>query len=340
VAIPQITCYKGIMRSQTPIKLIRQVGFAFCVAVFFSFSLPVSAALRSAAGTGLQWPFKQISDSTQTAKMPLLHYAAASESAKPFPSLAPKAYLVADLDSGLIISENNSRIPLPIASVTKLMTAVIAFENVPSQKMIIIRPSMLEPYGSSSYLAAGRQMSLAQLSYPMLLESSNDAAQAISEFLGNDKTLRMMNEKAALFSMDSTRFVDAHGLSPQNVSTAQDLFYLARYIEKNHLEILDISRGAARDVCAAGYAGIKNKNLVYDMPYFTGGKTGYIPESDYNGLFVFNVPAGGSSRKIAVIILGAPHLRAGYQNLRQEVSLSLNWIKSEYLKPAHFASKP
>lgn len=326
------------MVSKITAKLVCRISSVFCAAAFFVFAagLPVSAG-----AAGKEWLFRQVPDSGQSVKIPLLHFGAANRVTKPFPVILPKSYLVADIESGEIIAESNSRTPLPIASVTKLMTAVVAFENVSLQKTILIQPSMLEPYGSSRYVSAGRRMSLTQLSYPMLIESSNDAAQAVSGFLENDRTVRMMNEKAASFSMDSTRFVDVHGLSPQNTSTAQDLFYLARYIVKNHPRILSISRGAAGDICSAGYSGIKNKNLVYDMPGFAGGKTGYIPESDYNGLFIFNIPSSaGASRKIALIVLGAPHLRSGRHNLRQEVALSLGWIKSEYLKPARFASKP
>ena len=90
------------------------------------------------------------------------------------------------------------------------------------------------------------------------------------------------------------------------------------------------------------YAGMKNKNLVYNLPNFIGGKTGYIPESNYNGLFVFKLPqADGSARKIAIIILGAPHLAVGVGNLKKDITLTLDWLKNtSETSPLRFAAKP
>lgn len=281
------------------------------------------------------------SDLSPNEWLPELH-PASNTLVLPFPIINPRAYLVADMDSGQVFAEKNSATKLPIASVTKLMTAVVATEHVDLKQKITIGKSMLDPYGSSKYVSQGDEISAAQLFYPMLVESSNDAAQAVSCFLGNKRTIALMNGKARSLSMFSTSFFDAHGLSPRDVSTARDLFYLARYIANNHPQILEITRGdGAHNICAMQYPGMKNKNLVYDFPNFIGGKTGYIPESNYNGLFLFNLPKNdGSVRRVAIIILGAKHLQVGNQNLRQNVALALGWLKNTQMTPTSFAVNP
>jgi len=310
------------MKIRSSIPTVFRVVLAGCAIVCFVCISPFAA---SAANNGAV-PF------SKTDLLPILHAAVANPAAKPFPGIAPRAYLVADLDSGEILSEKNSKAKLPIASLTKLMTATIAFERVDLQKKITIQKSMLAPYGYSPNLIAGKSFSLAQLLYPVLVESSNDAAQAMSCFVGNKQMIKLMNGKARSLYMGSTNYSDAHGLSPKNTSTVRDLFYLARYISKNHPKLFEITRGNdVAGIGAAPYAGMKNKNLVYGLPDFVGGKTGYIPESNYNGLFIFNLPlADGSSRKIAIIVLGAPHLQAGNQNLKSDVVLTLDWLKKTY----------
>lgn len=330
------------MKNNIPILTIIAL-LAGCFA--FAIPAPVLGAASQNKGSAENQTWMQVSSQPvflQASQQPAL-YISRIVGAKPFPAISPRAYLVADLDSGQIFSEKNSQAKLPIASVTKLMTATVGLEHVDPRATITIDKSMLAPYGYSRYLAVGKRFSFAQLLYPMMVESSNDAAQAVSCFLGTNQTLEMMNEKAHSLSMQSTKYVDAHGLSPANVSTVRDLFYLARYVASKHPNLLDITRGAnANNVETALYSGMKNKNLVYDIPNFIGGKTGYIPESNYNGLFMFRLPlADGSSRNVAIIILGAQHLQAGSHNLRQEVTLTLNWLKDSYKTlAARLAARP
>ena len=178
-------------------------GLAGCGLACLAFASP---AVANAADVTTS-PFNQF---------PALHVAVSWPSVKPFPDIAPRAYLVADLDTGEIISEKNPNAKFPIASLTKLMTSTVVFEHVDLAKSITIDEPMLDPYGSSPYLVAGKRFSLAQLLYPMLVESSNDAAQAASCFLGNQATVKMMNEKAGALNMNSTNYVDAHGLDPKD----------------------------------------------------------------------------------------------------------------------------
>jgi len=207
-----------------------------------------------------------------------------------FPELSAKSYLVADLDSGYVFAEKNSSDPLPIASLTKLMTAVVVAENVNLKKSILIKEKMLEAYGSTKGLEVGKRFRVVELFYPLLIESSNDVAEALSYFLGREKTIKLMNEKAKLVSMEQTEFTDPSGFDPGNISTARDLFYLARYIFNNRPPILEITKG--NKVRSFGNVSFDiekfwNKNVFIDDPTFIGGKTGYIIESKSTAVFIF-----------------------------------------------------
>ena len=131
-----------------------------------------------------------------------------------------------------------------------------------------------------------------ELFYPLLIESSNDVAEALSYFLGREKTIKLMNEKAKFILMKQTEFTDPSGFDPGNVSTARDLFYLIRYIFNNRPPILEITKGnKVRSFGDIGFDIEKfwNKNVFIDDPTFVGGKTGFIKESKSTAVFIFRL---------------------------------------------------
>jgi hypothetical protein len=255
------------------------------------------------------------------------------KSVSPFPKISASGFLVADLDSGYIIAQRNSEASFPIASLTKLMTALVVEEQADLKKTIVVRSDMLKPYGATRGLAAGARYALEQLFYPLLRESSNDAAEILSGFLGRGNTIAAMNERAGSLLMEKTYFADAHGISSANTSSARDLFYLARYVADNHQEIFDITKGVNPvGFSSCVFPNLANKNFFSRYPNFIGGKTGYITESNYNGVFLFNLPvAGEKERKVAIILLGAPHWQSGYGNLKDDAVGVLAWLYQNYL---------
>ena len=250
----------------------------------------------------------------------------------PFPALAARSFLVADLDSGFILAEKNSQTVLPIASITKLMTATVVKEWRNLKSPVRVQPVMLNAYGGTRGLVAGGYYALEQLYYPLLQESSNDAAEIISDTMGRDGAVGAMNQRAKSLSMQNTYFTDAHGVSAANVSTARDLFYLTRYVADFQPDIFDITKGVKpADFSASIWPYLRNKNFFCAHPSFVGGKTGYIVESKYNGVFVFNLALNnGEKRRVAIVILGAPHWDSGYSNLRDEVVETLVWFNHNY----------
>ncbi len=246
-----------------------------------------------------------------------------------FPELSAKSYLVADLDSGYVFAEKNSSDSLPIASLTKLMTAVVVAENVNLKKSILIKEKMLEAYGSTEGLEVGERFRVVELFYPLLIESSNDTAEALSYFLGREKTIKLMNEKAKSILMKQTEFTDPSGFDLGNVSTARDLFYLARYIFNNRPPILEITKGnKVRSFGDVSFDIEKfwNKNLFIDDPTFVGGKTGYLRESKSTAVFIFRLPdQDGIERNIAIILLGA-------QSNKTDTQKTYMWLLDNYFK--------
>ena len=262
------------------------------------------------------------------------NYKYSQEKLTKFPEVSAQSYVVADLGSGFVFAENNSQKKLSIASLTKLMTALIVAENINLERSILVKKDMLSAYGSTKGLDAGRIFRVVELFYPLLVESSNDAAEVLSRFLGREKTITLMNEKSKSILMENTSFVDPHGLDVQNISTAQDLFYLARYILNNRPTLLKISQG--EKVWNFGFPinfkNLENRNIFYEDPNFIGGKTGYIYSSKHVGLFIFQLPLKEEGRRnIAVILLGSTDLQENNPEiLEKDVKKVLNWLKENY----------
>jgi D-alanyl-D-alanine carboxypeptidase (penicillin-binding protein 5/6) len=143
---------------------------------------------------------------------------------------------------------------------------------------------MLKPLGQSPSLYLGLSVSAENLLKAALLQSSNDAAKALSFSLGKQKFVQLMNKKAKELGMTNTTFDDAHGLSHKNVSTASDLIKLLAYIYKNHPEILRITK--ENNFWLPDKTGkllkFQNVNNFYPLSNFIGGKTGYSKKSQTN----------------------------------------------------------
>lgn len=244
--------------------------------------------------------------------------------------LSAQSYLVADLDSGFVFAERDSREQLPIASLTKLMTAIVVAENIDLRRSILVREEMLTAYGSTKGLTENKRFRVVELFYPLLTESSNDAAEVLSYFLGKEKTIELMNEKAKAILMEETRFVDPSGFEPENIGTAQNLFYLARYILNNRPPILDITKGEKAPSFGKVYFDIKdlqNKNIFISDPTFVGGKTGFIKTSKYTALFIFRLKTRAEvERNIVIILLGSEDAKTDTQKIYK-------WLQQNYFKP-------
>ena len=181
------------------------------------------------------------------------------------------SYLVADVDTGEVIIEKSSDIVLPIASVSKLINALVAEDILNRHEKVVVSRSSVQTYGTLGGLRAGEKILVNDLFYPLLMESSNDAAEILARAYGRDSFLNKMNEKAKALKMQNTSFDDPSGLSAGDISSAKDLFTLAKYIQKEHPDLWDITR--IREYAILKHDWINNNPFMHRSS-FLGGNLG------------------------------------------------------------------
>lgn len=252
---------------------------------------------------------------------------------KPLPEISAKSFLLLKTDLKnfeKIIAEKNKNLPLPIASLTKLMTALLILEENPDlEKTVQISRTAAnqEPVPLIGNLKVGERLKLKQLLELSLIYSSNSAAFALAESFDGD-FVQKMNQKAKEIGMENTFFVNSTGLEPENISfsenkerfnfsSASDLAKLAKYILKHKPLIFEISKTQPT---------YKLENGILDvfLPfYLIGGKTGYAKEAGGCILLVFSDPKTPDLFYIA-ILLGAENKRERIEEMQKLI----NWLCS------------
>ena len=148
----------------------------------------------------------------------------------PCPEVSARGAVLMEADSKSIVFEKDAHVRLPMASTTKIMTALVAIENGQLDKTVKIPDTAVGVEGSSVYLKAGEELTLEELLYAVLLESANDAATAVAIEVGGsvENFARMMNEKARSLGLSDTHFTNPHGLdNEEHYTTASDLAVIA-----------------------------------------------------------------------------------------------------------------
>ncbi len=199
--------------------------------------------------------------------------------------ISAKSIILIEADSGEIIFEKNAHVSLPMASTTKIMTAIIVLENCDLDKKVIIPASATNIEGSSIYLQEGETLTVRELLYALLLESANDSAVALAYATsgGVDDFVNLMNEKAVSLGLTNTHFDNPHGLeSESHYSSAYDLAKIGAYAMKNPVfkEIVSTQKKSISLNNNDGKRGLINHNKLlrlYDAA--NGIKTGYIKKS-------------------------------------------------------------
>ena len=189
-------------------------------------------------------------------------------------------YILMDQTTGRIIEGKNYNSKALIASITKIMTCVIAIESDKLDKEVIVDDTILKAYGSGIYIEIDEKLTLKDLLYGLMLRSGNDAALMVAKYVGGsvDKFVEMMNKKASEIGMNNTIFVNPSGLDNDdggNYSTAYDMAILTKYAMQYdaYKEIVGTQSYTLKTNKKTYIWKNKNKLLNYD--YVTGGKTGY-----------------------------------------------------------------
>ncbi|MFU0799910.1 MAG: D-alanyl-D-alanine carboxypeptidase [Xylanivirga thermophila] len=201
------------------------------------------------------------------------------------PEIAAKGAVLMEVESGRILYEKNARKKMPMASTTKIMTAILAIENGSMDDIVTVSDKAYGVEGSSIYLDRGEKICLENLLYGLMLRSGNDAAVAIAEHIGGslENFVDMMNKKAIELGAKDTHFVNPHGLHDDlHYTTAYDLALISTYAMKNPI---------FRTIVSTKYKKIpwenhewdrvlQNKNkILWDYEGGNGIKTGYTKKS-------------------------------------------------------------
>lgn len=228
---------------------------------------------------------------------------------------AAKAVVVFDVETGTEIASKNSTEPLPIASVTKLLTAAVFYRDADLAGSTTITWSDVNTYGDAGRIHAYEAYSHRELLFPLLLESSNDAASAMLRVY--PKLLEYMNAYTQKLGLLETHFEDPSGLSEQNVSTAYELSVLARDIYRSHPHIVDITRLSQY---VGTHTGWINNNPLVNEPGYRGGKHGFTEAANRTDVAFFEETLqNGTTRVIGYVVLGSDDVPSDINLLRATV---------------------
>lgn len=199
--------------------------------------------------------------------------------------VSAKAAVLIEASTGRVISAKNADVRLPMASTTKIMTALVAIESCDVSTVVTIPAEAVGIEGSSIYLSEGEQLTIEDLLYALLLASANDAAAAIAIEVGGsiEGFAEMMNEKALDMGLSDTHFTNPHGLDdPEHYTTSAELAKIAAAAMENDVfrEMASTRKKTIPKNNGEGVRLLINHNkLLNSYEGCIGVKTGYTTKS-------------------------------------------------------------
>lgn len=238
----------------------------------------------------------QINSSSLSAAAPIDEIQAfISNVPQPPPDINLQSALVKDLSKKFYFLEIDPQKSWPLASLTKLLTAAVALENLENTPRLI------------------------QLIKMMMIISDNKAAEILAQDYGAEKFIEKMRDLAKKIGMDQTSIFDTTGLSFLNQSTVKDLEKLVDYIVKYHPEVFQYSRATE---IVIGDKTHRNINQFAGQPNFMGGKTGYTDEASGNLVSIFEY----QKRPVLIIVMGTKNQDERFN----QTKILYQWISSFY----------
>ena len=201
------------------------------------------------------------------------------------------AYIVANLTDNFVSVTHNADQLLPIASLTKLITAIVARKSINADERVTITKSIMSTYGNTGQFKIGETFRAADLMFPLLMVSSNDAAEALAQDYGKAKFVAKMNEFVQSIGAYRTYFADPSGLSEKNESTVNDIVIILNWILKNDPEIIRITTLKSKTIRFHTWT---NPTHFLSWSNYIGGKNGYTDEANRTAAALFTM---GKSKK-------------------------------------------
>jgi D-alanyl-D-alanine carboxypeptidase (penicillin-binding protein 5/6) len=229
----------------------------------------------------------------------------ASSEARDAPTIDADAWYLSGED-GIVLARQNSRRARAIASITKLMTALVALEHARPSDVVRVSPAVATIGGSTIFLRGGEELTVADLVRGTLIPSANDAATALALHVGEgsiDRFVAMMNEKAQELGLTDTTFANPHGLdAPDHLSSARDATLLVR--QAFGVPLLRDALGRTTFTLPGGRQFETTDDLNASWPPLLGGKTGHTAAAGWSetgaararGATVYGAVLGGDTR--------------------------------------------
>jgi serine-type D-Ala-D-Ala endopeptidase (penicillin-binding protein 7) len=223
------------------------------------------------------------------------------------PDVRAAAAIIYDPETGKVLWEENSQDQRSIASITKMMTAVVYLETNPdlSQETVVARSDVFQ--ASTTHLRANDRVTADELLHLLLISSDNAAARALARIspYGSEGFIVRMNEKAADLGLTTTRYADPSGLLSDNVSSAYDMARLITFVS-NDDRIASVMRTPEyKVVIGRRPVTVHSTNHLLGKPGVDvlAGKTGFIRSAGYCLATLLRLPS--SNQQVAVVVLGA-----------------------------------
>ena len=243
------------------------------------------------------------------------------------PDLRAEAAIIYNPENGQVLWESNSTTRRSIASITKVMTAVVFLEDEPelAREVVVERADVRA--ASTTYLRAGYRLTTGDLLHLLLIASDNAAARVLARVspLGSNAFVARMNEKAIELGLESTSYADTSGLLSDNTSSAYDQARLITYVSGDE-RIASIMRTpyytfnvGPRQVTVHS----TNQLVMNGDVDVQAGKTGFIAKAGYCLATLLRLPQGGP--EVAVVVLGAKSNPGRFWETRH----LFNWISTK-----------
>jgi D-alanyl-D-alanine carboxypeptidase (penicillin-binding protein 5/6) len=225
------------------------------------------------------------------------------------PPLTAQGAIVVDLDTQQVMFERNQDVRRPPASIMKIVTAMVALDAAPPDQMVDVSRDAANMEPNRMGLSYGETLTVHELLYGLLLDSGNDAAEALADGLpgGRDAFLRSMNAKARGLGLGNTHFVDTSGLDDGNYSSPYDMAVLADTALTGYPTIRAVV--GTKDIPIAANAGHKwfhptNLNdLLWDYPGTYGVKVGYTDAAQYTIILA----GQKDGHNVLIVLMGSQH---------------------------------
>lgn len=245
-------------------------------------------------------------------------------------AISASSYIVMDADSNRVLQGQDINEKRLIASITKIMTAIVTIENGNLKDKVKVDERVLKAYGSAIYIEVGEEITLEDLLYGLMLRSGNDAAIVIKSYFEDKKIdlVKLMNKKASDLGMTNTVFLNPHGLEEDdgsgNMSTSYDMALLMSYAIKNKtFKNITSTKSYTAKTSTKKYTWQNKNKLLKTYEFCNGGKTGYTMKAKRTLV----TSASKNNKNLVVVTLNDGNDFNDHKNLYEETFKKYEKIK-------------